>query len=318
AVRIFTGGPVPNGADCIVIQENTTKLGDNEILVQQSEAKGRYIRAAGLDFKSGEIHLNSGRLLGARDVALAAAMNRPWINVYRKPRIAIIATGNEIVMPGDPVGPNQVVSSNSLGLAAAIKTLGGDPVLLGIAQDTEESLLNLAKGAAAADLLVTTGGASVGDHDLIKSVLGQNGLEMDFYKIAMRPGKPLIFGEFNGTPMLGLPGNPVSTLVCTIMFLSPALAKMQGLASDHFISKNKAILGCDLGKNDQREDYLRAIIESDASGNIIATPYEKQDSSMLAKLAHAQGLVIRSPHADPVKAGDVVEYISMPQGLLSI
>jgi len=317
AVRIFTGGPVPEGADCIIIQENTERDGD-QVKVLQSEPKGRFIRPAGLDFSTGEILLQKGRLLTARDVALAAAMNRPWIMVHKKPKIAILATGNEVVMPGDSIGPNQVVSSNSLGLAAAIKTLGGEPVLLGVAKDTPESLQNMAAGASSADMLITTGGASVGDHDLIRSVLGENGLDINFYKIAMRPGKPLIFGHLNETPMLGLPGNPVSTLVCSIMFMAPAIAKMLGLPADIFHSKKIVTLGCDLQENDQREDYLRAIIENDDTGKIIATPYSKQDSAMLAKLAKAQALVIRPPFAKAAQSGDKIEIIELPKSLLSL
>lgn len=318
AVRIFTGGPVPSGADCIIMQENTERSNDQEVSVTEGAAIGRFIRAAGMDFSEGETLLTKGRLLTARDVALAAAMNRPWIMVHKKPKVAILATGDEVVMPGDPVGPNQVVSSNSLGLAAAIKTLGGEPILLGVAKDTPESLRNMVRGAESADLLITTGGASVGEHDLIRSVLGENGLDISFYKIAMRPGKPLIFGQMNGTPMLGLPGNPVSTLVCSIIFVAPAIARLNGLSADSYHKKTKAILGCDLPDNDQREDYLRAIIEMNDSGQMIATPYSKQDSAMLAKLATAQALVIRAPFANAAKKGDLVEILHLPQSLLSL
>ncbi|WP_420547231.1 gephyrin-like molybdotransferase Glp [Curvivirga sp.] len=317
AIRIFTGGPVPKGADCIVIQENTEREGE-QVTILQSEPEGRFIRPAGLDFAEGDILLQKGRLLTARDVALAAAMNRPWIMVHKKPTVAILATGDEVVMPGDPVGPNQVVSSNSLGLAAAIKTLGGKPILLGVAKDTPESLKNMAAGAASADLLITTGGASVGDHDLIRSVLGKNGLDINFYKIAMRPGKPLIFGQLNGTPMLGLPGNPVSTLVCSVMFVAPALAKMLGLHAEIFHSKKIAKIGCDLDENDQREDYLRSVVDVGDNGELIATPYSKQDSAMLAKLAKAQALVIRPPFAKAIKKGDMVEVLELPNSLLSL
>ncbi len=318
AVRIFTGGPVPKGANCVIMQENAERLSDLEVSIVEGASAGNFIRAAGLDFSEGEILLQKGRLLTARDVALAAAMNRPWLMVHKKPRVAILATGDEVVMPGDSIGPNQVVSSNSLGLAAAIKTLGGEPILLGVAKDTPESLRNMVQGASSADLLITTGGASVGEHDLIRSVLGESGLDISFYKIAMRPGKPLIFGRLNGTPMLGLPGNPVSTLVCSIIFMAPALAKLQGLPADSFHTTSKAVLGCDLSKNDQRQDYLRSVIETSNQGQLIATPYSKQDSSMLARLAKAQALVIRAPFAPEAKKGDIVDIMNLPRSLLSL
>ena len=195
-------GPVPSGANTIVIQEDVEANGNN-ITVEEGVAEGKYVRPAGLDFSAGEIGLTSGRLLGARDVALAASMNCPWLRVHRKPRIAVLATGDELVMPGEPIGPNQIVSSNNVGLCAFIQAAGAVAIDLGIALDTESSLKTLASGARGADMLVTIGGASVGDHDLVRSVLGEVGLDVDFWRIAMRPGKPLMFGRFGETADAG-------------------------------------------------------------------------------------------------------------------
>ncbi|MBT5413306.1 MAG: molybdopterin molybdotransferase MoeA, partial [Rhodospirillaceae bacterium] len=220
-VRIFTGAPLPEGADAIVIQEDVEAQGD-DIRIAQAVPAGTYVRPAGLDFKAGETGLAAGRRLTARDIGLAAAMNRPWLRVRQKPRIAILASGDEVVMPGDPIGPNQIVSSNSHALAAFVRARGGQPVMLGIARDTIQSIRETAAAARDADLLLTTGGASVGDHDLIQEALGEDGLDLDFWRIAMRPGKPLMFGRMASTALLGFPGNPVSSMVCALIFLGPA------------------------------------------------------------------------------------------------
>jgi molybdopterin molybdotransferase len=315
-VRIFTGGPVPKGADAIVIQEDTDADGD-AVTVKESSPVGHYVRPAGLDFSEGDVILRAGDVMTARNVGIAAAMNVPWLSVRRKPRIAILATGDEIVMPGDPLGPNQIVSSNSLALAATIEAVGGEPILLGIAPDDRDALSAMAAAASGADMLVTTGGASVGDHDLIQSVLGDDGLEVDFWRIAMRPGKPLIFGHIKGTPLLGLPGNPVSTLVCGIIFLIPALQKMLGCAPVTNATES-VVLGVDLGANDQREDYLRARLSVDEKGLRVATPFSKQDSSMLSRLVLADCLIIRAPHAAAINAGAQVDILPMPHGLTRI
>jgi len=207
AVRIFTGAPLPAGADAIVIQEDT-EASPGKVLVKEAAKPGQFVRPAGLDFRAGDIGIKAGRRMTARDVGLAAAMNVPWLKVHRRPRVAILATGDEVVMPGTPIGRSQIVCSNGISLAATIEAVGGAPIDLGIAPDNREALLAMADGARGADLLVTTGGASVGEHDLVQAVLGEAGLAVDFWKIAMRPGKPLIFGTIHGVPMLGLPGNP--------------------------------------------------------------------------------------------------------------
>lgn len=309
AVRIFTGGPVPRGADTIVVQEDADADGER-IVVKAGAPRGAYVRPAGLDFGEGDAGPGPGRILGARDVALAASMNCPWLRVRRKPRIAVLATGDELVMPGEPMGPNQIVSSNNVGLRALVEESGAEAVDLGIALDTEESLRTLAAGARGADMLVTIGGASVGDHDLVRTVLGDAGLDVDFWRIAMRPGKPLMFGRLGETAMLGLPGNPVSALVCGLIFLRPAIARMLGL-DDAPARRGKAALGRDVAANDRREDYLRATLARDGSGALVATPFEIQDSSMLSRLARADCLIVRPPHAPAAPKGTPVDVIPL-------
>ena len=315
-VRIFTGGPLPRGSDAIVIQEDTEAEGDR-ITMKAQVPTGHYVRPAGLDFKTGDLGVPAGRLLTARDIGLAAAMNVPWLRVARRPRVAILATGDEVVMPGEPVGPNQIVSSNGLSLAALVSVCGGEPIQLGIALDREDSLQGLAAGAMGADLLVTSGGASVGKHDLVAQALAGAGLDLDFWKIAMRPGKPLMFGKIGSTPMLGLPGNPVSSLVCGVLFVRPAIQAMLGRKDAPDLTET-AILGADLGANDRRQDYLRATLGKDGDGRVTATPYVRQDSSMLATLAHADCLIVRPPHAPPLAAGEAVPVISLTGGSLNI
>jgi molybdopterin molybdotransferase len=307
AVRIFTGGPLPDGADAIVIQEDASRDG-GRVTINAPSPIGRYVRPAGLDFSLGDVGVEAGRVLTARDIALAAAMNAPWLQVRRRPKIAILATGDELVMPGEPIGPNQIVSSNNVGLAAMIKAAGGEALDLGIALDDADSLRTLAAGARSADLLVTIGGASVGDHDLIQSVLGETGLDVDFWRIAMRPGKPLIFGHLGEVPMLGLPGNPVSALVCGLIYLRPAIAALLG-AADPGPKLTRVTLGGDLAANDRRQDYLRARLSAGDDGQPVATPFAKQDSSMLSRLARADCLIVRPPHAAAAAAGDLVEAI---------
>ncbi|MEQ1887866.1 MAG: molybdopterin molybdotransferase MoeA, partial [Alphaproteobacteria bacterium] len=272
--------------------------------VKQPPVAGKHIRAEGLDFRAGDVMLAAGRRLGARDVALAAAMNVPWLKVARKPRIALLATGDELVRPGEPIGPHQIVSSNALGLAAMIAACGGEAIDLGIAADDREELRAMALGARGADMLITLGGASVGDHDLVQSVLGDAGLKVDFWKIAMRPGKPLIFGHLGGTPMLGLPGNPVSSMVCGLLFVRPAIAALLGETGGGNCTRT-AILGTDMGPNDNRQDYVRARLSADD----VATPFTVQDSAMLSSLAKAGCLIIRPPFAPAVRAGDIVQVL---------
>jgi molybdopterin molybdotransferase len=309
AVRIFTGAPVPAGADAIVIQEDAERDGDI-VTMREAARPGAHIRPAGLDFREGEVGLQAGRRLTPRDVGLAAAMNRPWLLVRRKPRIAILPTGDEVVMPGDPVGPNQIVSSNGLALAAVVSQCGGIPLHLPIAPDDSDALQRIAAAAEGVDFLVTTGGASVGEHDLVRDALGASGLILDFWKIAMRPGKPLMVGRYRETPMMGLPGNPVSSLVCALLFLKPAIERLLGF-TEAAAPPLKARLKAPLPANDRRQDYLRATLTRTADGALEAAPFAKQDSSMMSLLARSDCLVVRAPHAPAAAAGDPVEIISL-------
>jgi molybdopterin molybdotransferase len=312
AVRIFTGGPVPAGADAIVIQEDTER--DGEVVLVKATAKtGAFVRPAGLDFRTGDVGIAAGRMLGARDIGLAAAMNHPWLRVRRRPRIAILATGDEVVLPGDPMGATQIVSSNGFSLAAFVQACGGQPVHLGIAGDNRAALADLLSAARGNDLVVTSGGVSVGDHDLVGHVLGEQGMKLDFWKIAMRPGKPLLFGRVGETPVLGLPGNPVSALVCATLFLRPAMGVMLG-QGEAGTANETAVLGADLPANDRRQDYLRARVSVDSAGRRCAIPFPRQDSSMLATLAHADCLIVRAPEAAPAKAGEIVEIVPLSGG----
>lgn len=308
AVRIFTGGALPDGADTVVVQEDADDHG-RTVTLKDGSGPDRWVRPAGQDFTVGSVGVSAGRRLTVRDLALAASMNVPWLRVRRRPRVSILATGDEVVMPGDTLAPGQIVSSNSLALAALVRQLGGEPVDLGIAGDSADSLSTLVAAASGTDLLVTIGGASVGEHDLVRSVLGAAGLELDFWKIAMRPGKPLMFGQMQGVPMMGLPGNPVSALVCAWLFLRPLLLAMQGLPSDDGL--RDAILARDMGANDGRADFIRAKLSLDGEGRAIAEPFPKQDSGMLSRLAWADCLILRAPHAPAAKAGDRVRIMPL-------
>ena len=318
-VRIFTGAPLPDGADTVVMQEDTDADGDTITIKEtgpQGHIEGHFVRPAGLDFKKGDVSLTSGMVLTARDLGLAAAMNVPWLQVRRQPSIAYTATGDEVVMPGEPLGPDQIISSNSVAMGAYIRVLGGKPLNLGIARDNEESLRQVLDGAKGADLLVTIGGASVGDYDLVRKVLGDEGMDLGFYKVAMRPGKPLIFGRLGGVPVLGLPGNPVSAGVTAVIFLKAMIERMLGIPAAEGPPPT-AILGRDLDANDFRQDYLRARLSHDQDGTLVATPFGRQDSAMLSRLAEAGCLVVRAPEAPPAKKGERVEIIPLGLGAVS-
>ena len=317
AARIFTGAQVPPGADTIVIQENCDEA-DGDVTVREGNRKlGQHIRKAGLDFATGDIALHSGRRLTARDISLAAAMNRPWLKVTRRPRIALLSTGDELVNPGDPVGPAQIIGSNGIGLAALVRAFGGEPINLGIARDTLEDLDRAIESALGFDALVTSGGASVGEHDLVQTALTKRGMALDFWKIAMPPGKPLMFGTLGTLRVLGLPGNPVSTIVTALLFLRPAIDRMQGLSGVD-PARQVALLGKDMPANDQRQDYVRARLVTNADGQRIATPFSPQDSSMLSLIARADCLIVRKPQAPEAKAGDTIDIIPLSGGCWSI
>ena len=302
AIRIFTGAPVPEGADTVVIQEDITR-DDNHIKVTGNH-NGDNIRPAGGDFKSGQT-IKAPRLLTASDVALLAAMNIPQITVARKPEVAVISTGNELVMPGDTPGPDQIIASNTFGLKALLDALGASTRILPIARDTESSLRQVFALAEGADLLVTIGGASVGDHDLVGKVAADLGMEQSFYKIAMRPGKPLMAGRMGQSMMVGLPGNPVSAMVCGHVFLLPVIDAMLGLPAQRR-PLHTAKLATKVDANGPREHYMRARVE-----NGLLTAFERQDSALLTVLAEANALLKRPINDGEQDVGATVEYLPL-------
>jgi molybdopterin molybdotransferase len=308
-VRLFTGSVVPDGADAILLQEDATRDGDT-VQVNEAVRQGRHIRRAGQDFARGDTVLPAGRRITARDVGLAAAANHPWLSVHRRPRVAVLATGDEIAMPGEPIPPGGIVSSNAHALAALVRAAGGVPTVLPIAADTREAVAAVADAVAGADLLVTTGGASVGDHDLVIAGLQSRGMVVDFWQIAMRPGKPLLFGRLGAVPVLGLPGNPVSAMVCAILFLLPALSRLSGLPAAP-PPTTTALLAAPVPANDHRADHLRATVATDAAGRLRVTPFPVQDSAMLRRLALADALILRPPHAPAQPEGAEVPVIRL-------
>ena len=314
--RIFTGAPLPPGTDAIVMQENT-EVDGVAVTIGESVPVGRFVRPQGMDFKQGDVHLRAPKVLSARDIGLAASMNVPWLKVRRRPRITILATGNELVMPGETPEADQIVNSNGVALAAYVKALGGLPVDLGIATDDEESLTRMLAGARGSDLLVTIGGASVGDYDLVNKVLGNEGMELNFYKVASRPGKPLIFGRLGDTPVLGMPGNPVSVGVASVIYLRPAMQVMAGIDPATEPAET-ALLGCALAANGRRQDYLRATLSRNPGGNLVATPFPAQDSAMMALFAASDCLLVRPPEAPSAEAGERVAIIPLRLGTVSL
>jgi molybdopterin molybdotransferase len=316
AARIFTGAPMPAGTDTVVIQEDTERQGDR-VRIREGAARGRYVRREGLDFAEGEVLLRAGQRLSARDIGVAAAMNRPWLFVHRRPRIAVLSTGDEIVMPGDPIGPHQIVSSNSLALCAFVTACGGIAVSVGNAPDDPEALRRIAAATSGVDLLVTTGGVSVGEYDLVRDALAADGLDLDFWQIAMRPGKPLMLGRYRGAPMLGLPGNPVSTFVCALLFLRPAIDRLGGL-TESAQAMQTARLGAPVPGNDRRQDYLRSRLARAEDGMLEAFPFDVQDSSMMRLLGAADCLVVRPPLAPAAAAGAMVPILPFPGGAMPI
>jgi molybdopterin molybdotransferase len=309
AVRLFTGSVVPDGADCVVLQEDVT-ASDGQVMLREAARQGAHIRPRGQDFSTGDVVAEAGFRLGARQIGLAAAANHAWLSVRRRPVVAILATGDEIVLPGEAVPEGGIVSSNSHMLAALIRAAGAEATILPVAGDTPEAIAAAVSGAPRADLLVTTGGASVGDHDAVQAGLGQLGFTLDFWKIAMRPGKPMISGSLRGVPVLGLPGNPVSAFVCAVLFLVPAIERLLGLPGDAPRTL-PARAGAPIRANDHRADHLRATLRQNDSGALEATPFARQDSGMLSVLARADCLILRPPHAPEVPKGAAVNVIAL-------
>ena len=308
-VRIFTGAPLPEGTDTILIQEDADRT-DNRITVRELPAHGAYVRPAGLDFSEGETLLTPPLRIGYRQLALAAAMNHAEIPVVRQPRVAILATGDELVRPGAEPGPDQIIASNHAGIAALVEDCGGLPLDLGISPDAPEQLAMHVRKAITeeADILVTLGGASVGDHDLVQDVLGQEGMDLAFWRIAMRPGKPLMAGRLGKTRVLGLPGNPVSSLVCGLLFLKPLMARMLGHRSEATDVRH-AVLEGNLPENDRRQDYVRATVRIGEDDQLVVTPFAKQFISILHLLARSGALIVRPPHAPAENAGASVPVL---------
>ena len=303
AVRIFTGAPVPEGADFVVIQEDTTRRGDLIMLGHDIGPKTN-IRPAGGDFHAGDT-MDAPRLLRPADIALLASMNVATVPVYAKPRVAIIATGDELVQPGEVPNPDQIIASNTYGLAALLEQHGAQCRMIPIARDTVPSLTQAFTMAQDADLIITIGGASVGDHDLVAPVAAQMGMEQAFYKVAMRPGKPLMAGRLRDVPMIGLPGNPVSAMVCGTVFVVPVLRKMLGLPAAP-AARVDLPLGVDLPANGPREHYMRAMVRDGA-----VLPEDNQDSSLLGILSRADVLMVRPPHDEARTAGEIIGCIPL-------
>jgi molybdopterin molybdotransferase len=312
AVRIFTGGVIPHGADAVVIQEDTAREGDL-VVVNEAARSGRHIRRAGIDFRQGEVLLRKSHRLLDRDLALAAAMNHPALPVHRRPKLALLATGDELVMPGSTPGPGQIVYSNGYALRALARHEGADVLDLGIARDTiAETAAQIRRAIdAGADILVTTGGASVGEHDVVKQALASEGVDITFWQIAMRPGKPMMHGRRGPLRVLGLPGNPVSSYVCAVLFMAPLIRSLTG-RTDIAWPLHDAVLGREVAANDLREDYLRASLEERQGTKPVATPVSHQDSSLLANLARADALIVRPPHAPAAPAGSLCRVLKLP------
>ncbi len=309
AVRIFTGAPVPDGADSILLQEDAEKLDDGHVRTQFVVTHGRHIRPRGQDFAEGDVALSAGLRLDFTHLTLAAAMNHATVPVYRRPRIAILATGDELVTPGGKLGPSQIIGSNTFGIAALARDNGADVIDLGIVPDNRDLLRQAVERSRVlgVDVLVTLGGASVGDHDLVQSTLVAAGMELDFWRIAMRPGKPLMVGRLGDMQVLGLPGNPVSSLVCGLLFLEPLLCHLGHRNTPRRMAT--ARLRAALPANDKRQDYVRARLVETSDDLPLVESFGKQDSSMMRIFSQSDCLIVRPPNAPAVEAGDTVPVL---------
>ncbi|MEA2985046.1 MAG: molybdopterin molybdotransferase [Alphaproteobacteria bacterium] len=311
AARIFTGGVLPAGTDTVVIQENTT-CQNGVVVINASVARGKNVRIRGLDFKQGDVLLPKGRRLTARDLMLAAAMNHPTVPLYRAPKVAVLGTGDELRPPGSELRPGQVVYSNGFALGALARQEGASTIDLGIAPDRMDAIAGAVRRARAigADILVTAGGASVGDHDLVQQSLAAEGLTLSFWKVALRPGRPVMHGRLGGMHVLGVPGNPVSSYVCALLFLVPLIRRLSG-RMDLSAATESAVLGSNLPANDERMDFLRATLTVGPDGAPVATPLPMQDSSMMAALAKADCLLIREAHAPALASGSECPIVKL-------
>lgn len=308
-VRIFTGAPVPAGADTVLIQEDAEKQPDGRIRTTFAPGKGRHIRPKGQDFATGDIVLLAGHPLDAGRLTVAAAMNHPQLPVFKRPKVAILATGDELLLPGSVPGPDQIIASNTYGVAAIARDNGAEIIDLGIVRDDKAAIAAAVAQAQAAgsDVLVTLGGASVGDHDLVQSTLVESGMVLDFWQIAMRPGKPLMVGSLPGMTVLGLPGNPVSSLVCSLLFLEPLVRHLGSLPPRDRSGTAKTLTT--LPANDKRQDYVRARLRRGSDGLLQAETFSRQDSSMMQVFAQSDCLIIRPPHAPAAEAGTLCDVM---------
>jgi molybdopterin molybdotransferase len=311
ALRIFTGGVVPDSADTVVIQEDTERDG-NHVIVKEATAPGKNIRPAGVDFREGDVLIRASSHLTDRHLSLAAGMNYPDLPVHRRPTIAMLATGDELVLPGATPGPGQIILSNGYALRALARGEGAEAIDLGIAADTMDATTAAIRRAreSGADILVTTGGASVGDHDFVKRALEAEGVEIAFWRIALRPGKPMMHGRLGPMRVIGLPGNPVSSYICAFLFMVPLIRALSGREDVHHCIE-PALLGSDVSANQARQDYLRARLTPSTDGLPIATPIGHQDSSLMGKLAAAEALVIRMPFAPAASKGEPCAIIKL-------
>lgn len=311
AVRIFTGAPLPTGADTVIVQEDIEILEGARVRTLFAPAKGRHIRLSGQDFEAGELALFGGSVLDAGRLTLAASMNHDCLPVFGRPRIAILATGDELLPPGSSPGPDQIIASNTFGVAAIARENGAEILDLGIVADDRAAIAAAVAEAQSADIdvLVTLGGASVGDHDLVQSTLLGCGMTLDFWRIAMRPGKPLMVGGLAGITVLGLPGNPVSSLVCALLFLEPLTRKLAHLPPRSRLTT--ARLAADLPANDRRQDYIRARLTVGPDGSLLAEPFSRQDSSMTKIFAQSDGLIVRPPQAPAAATGDLCPVLKL-------
>ncbi|PYB71187.1 gephyrin-like molybdotransferase Glp [Rhizobium wuzhouense] len=308
-VRIFTGAPVPEGADSVLLQEDAETLADGRIRTAFPVTSGRHIRPRGQDFAEGDTALAAGIRLDFSHLTLAAAMNHARVPVLRRPRVGILATGDELVAPGRQPGPSQIIGSNTFGIAALARDNGADVIDLGIVADDRAALLAAIARAqeSRVDVLVTLGGASVGDHDLVQSTLVSAGMELDFWRIAMRPGKPLMVGRLGGMQVLGLPGNPVSSLVCGLLFLEPLLCRLGRIMPPKRMAT--ARLRTALPANDKRQDYVRARLFRESDQTPVVESFGKQDSSMMRIFSQSDCLIVRPPHAPMAMEGEEVPVL---------